>query len=102
MKKNNTRQLRFTNKPLLIMTIIYAVLGAFLILDASFISATLSYDADSPYYFFGRQLFWIMVSFIGAIVVLLFPTKIYRKISGFLVPIIMIGLVIYFIYTEVH
>lgn len=100
MKKNNTRQLRFTNKPLLIMTIIYAVLGAFLILDASFISATLSYDADSPYYFFVRQLFWIMVSFIGAIVVLLFPTKIYRNISGFLVPIIMIGLVIYFIYTN--
>ena len=51
-KESNTRQLRFTNKPLLIMTIIYAVLGAFLILDASFISATLTYKANSPYFFF--------------------------------------------------
>lgn len=99
-KESNTRQLRFTNKPLLIMTIIYAVLGAFLILDASFISATLTYKANSPYFFFTRQLFWIGVSFIIAIIILFFPTKIYRKISGFLVPVIMIGLVVYFVYNN--
>ena len=40
-KESNTRQLRFTNKPLLIMTLIYAVLGAFLILDASFLKKSL-------------------------------------------------------------
>lgn len=100
MKKINTRQLRYTNKPLLIMTIIYAVLGAFLILDASFISATLSYGADSPYFFFIRQLEWIGISFVCAIVLLIVPTSTYRKLSGFLVPFVMIGLVAYFIYNN--
>lgn len=99
-KKSNTRQLRFTNKPLLIMTLIYAVLGAFSILDASFISATLTYGADSPYFFFTRQLFWIVVSFALAIVVLFIPTKTYRKLSGFLVPFAMFGLIVYFIYNK--
>lgn len=65
------------------MTIIYAVLGAFLILDASFISATLTYKANSPYFFFTRQLFWIGVSFIIAIIILFFQLRYIERFLAF-------------------
>lgn len=101
MKKNSKiRQLRYINKPLLIMTLIFAVLGAFLILDASSISATLTYNTDSPYYFFIRQLVWITFGIGGSIIILLIPTKYYKKLSEFLVPIAIIGLIVYFIYNK--
>lgn len=59
MKKRiikNIRMLKYINKPILILTLLYAVIGAFLILDASSISSVLTYRLDTPYYFFIRQL----------------------------------------------
>ncbi len=99
-KEKRIRQLRYINKPLFIMTIIYAVLGSFLILDASNISATLTYGADSPYYFFGKQLFFVVCSFIFSIFLFLIPTKIYRAASSILVPLVMVGLLGYFCYNK--
>lgn len=99
-KEKRIRQLRYINKPLFIMTFAYAVLGAFLILDASNISATLTYGADSPYYFFGKQLFFVFCSFGVALFLLSIPTKIYRTASGILVPIVMVGLFGYFCYNK--
>ena len=72
---------KYLNKPLLIMTLIFAIGGAFLILDASSISSTLTYGNDSPYYFFKRQLIIIVISFLASIVVIKFPSKYYKKIS---------------------
>ena len=69
------------NKPILILTILFAVIGAFLILDASSISSVLTYRLDTPYYFFIRQLSFIGAALIASCFVILVPTKLYRKIS---------------------
>ncbi len=100
MKKKiikNIRMLRYINKPILALTLLYAVLGAFLILDASSISSVLTYGLDSPYYFFIRQLKFIGLALVGSIIVLFFPTKYYRKLSFFLSTIfIAVLLIVYF------
>ena len=69
------------NKPILILTILFAVIGAFLILDASSISSVLTYRLDTPYYFFIRQLKFIGGALILSSFILLFPTKYYRFVS---------------------
>lgn len=79
MKK--IRDLKYLNKTLLILTIIYAILGAFLILDASSISATHVYGESTPYYFFIRQLGFIIAGLIGGVVILFVDTKHYKLLS---------------------
>ena len=84
MKKRiikNIRMLKYINKPILILTLLYAVIGAFLILDASSISSVLTYRLDTPYYFFIRQLKFIGGALILSSFILLFPTKYYRFVS---------------------
>ena len=77
----NIRMLKYINKPILILTLLYAVIGAFLILDASSISSVLTYRLDTPYYFFIRQLKFIGWSLLISSAILLFPTKYYRFAS---------------------
>ncbi len=79
MKKINI--FKNLNKPILILTLIFAIGGALLILDASSISSTLTYGMDSPYYFFKRQLFFVGLSFVGSLFVLKIPTKWYKALS---------------------
>ncbi len=69
------------NKPLLILTVMYALVGALLILNASSISATLVYGESTPYYFFIRQLSFILVGFGLSIILLFIPTKHYKLLS---------------------
>ena len=60
MKNNNKKySLKYINKPILILTLLLAGVGAFLILDASSISAQLTYGYDTPYYFY-RQCIYII------------------------------------------
>lgn len=92
MKKTRKVKLfKNLNKPILILMILYAVIGAFLILDASSISAVLTYHHDSNFFFFQRQLFFIAAAFVASFVIIRFPTKTYGKISGFL-SLLFIGL----------
>ncbi len=79
MKKVNI--FKNLNKPILILTLIFAIGGALLILDASSISSTLTYGMDSPYYFFKRQLLFIGISLAGSLFVLKIPTKWYKALS---------------------
>lgn len=91
MKKTKKVKLfKNLNKPILILMLIYAIIGAFLILDASSISSVLTYGVDT-YYFFKRQLIFISIALFGSLIILKFPTKSYRKISGFL-SILFMGL----------
>lgn len=91
MKKTKKVKLfKNLNKPILILMLIYAIIGAFLILDASSISSVLTYGVDT-YYFFKRQLVFIGIALFGSLIILKFPTKSYRKISGFL-SILFMGL----------
>ena len=58
MNKENKKNgiFAYMNKPILLLTLAFAALGAFLILDASSISSVLTYGNDTPYYYFIRQL----------------------------------------------
>ena len=96
-KVQKIRILKFINKPILLLTILFAVLGAFLILDASSISSVLTYGNSSPYYYFIRQLVFIGASLIASLFILKFPTSSYRKLSGMLViPFIVLVAYIFF------
>lgn len=91
MKKKKVKVLRNLNKWILVLTIIFAFGGAFFILDASSISATLTYGKSSPYFFFSKQLLFVVLGFIGASVILkLFDIKSYEPFSG----IIALGLIV--------
>ena len=81
MKKNS--ELKNLNKPLLILTLIYAIGGAFLILDASSISSVLVYGTDTPYYFFERQLLIIGLSLALSYIIIKIPTGYYKALSLF-------------------
>jgi cell division protein FtsW (lipid II flippase) len=63
---------------------IFAISGAFLILEGSSISATLYYKMDSTYYFFKQQLLWITIGFIAMCIVINIDTKYYKYLSKLL------------------
>lgn len=92
MKKTRKVKLfKNLNMPILILMILYAVVGAFLILDASSISAVLTYHHDSNFFFFQRQLIFIVCGLIASFVIIRFPTKTYGVISGIL-TLVFLGL----------
>lgn len=93
MKKNRKKVniFKYINKTILILTLIFAIGGAFLILDASSISSVLTYGNDTPYYYFNRQLFFIAFALVASIVVIKFPTKYYNKLF-LLLSLIFMGL----------
>ena len=100
MKKNSNIKNFFKdlNKPILFLTLFYAIGGAFLILDASSISSVLYYGLDTPYYFFIRQIIFIAVAIIISFFVMLFPTKYYKGVSLFL-SVLFIG-VLFVVYLK--
>ena len=92
MKKRKVKVLRNLNKWILVLTIIFAFGGAFFILDASSISATLTYGKSSPYFFFSRQLIFVIASFIIAIIILkIIDTKAYEPLSG-IASLVILGI----------
>ena len=92
MKKRKVKVLRNLNKWILVLTIIFAFGGAFFILDASSISATLTYGKSSPYVFFSRQLIFVIASFIIAIIILkTVDTKAYEPLSG-IASLVILGI----------
>lgn len=94
MKKYIVKVFKNLNKSLFFWTMLYAIGGAFLILDASLISATLTYGYDNPYHFFIAQLAFIVVSLIGAYIIIKFiPTKIYGIASIFVGGVLIVALV---------
>lgn len=94
MKKYIVKVFKNLNKSLFFWTMLYAIGGAFLILDASLISATLTYGYDNPYHFFIAQLAFIVLSLIGAYIIIKFiPTKIYGIASIFVGGILVVALV---------
>ena len=80
-KKAKVYVLKYINKPILILSLFLAVLGAFLILDASSISSQLTYGYDTPYYFFNKQLIFIAIALVGSAIVIKYPTYLYKGTS---------------------
>ena len=88
---------RKLDKPLLFMTIIYSILGLVMILSASSVSAVLRYDV-SPYYFFAKQLIYMIASYIFGIFLLTQKTEKYKLwgILYIIAVLILLGLVFSF------
>ncbi len=91
------RTIRYLNKTVLIMTVVFAVLGAFLILDASSISSVRTYGFDTPYYYFIRQIIFIGLGFALSIIIINFPTRFYKGIGLFLSMTFMITLFVIYV-----
>ena len=88
------------DKTLLFLTIIYAILGLIMILSASSVSAVLRYGV-STYYFFIRQLLFIIAGFIAGIIILKLPTSKYRLFTPVLVIGILAALAGLFVYGKI-
>lgn len=90
------KQLKNTDKLLLVLTIFYAVLGIFLILSASSISSKLAFG--TPYTYFKKQIFSVAFSLFAALIIIcFFPTKTYNVIGkwgGIVVTLVIIGVLI--------
>ena len=90
--KKKVKVLKHLNKTILALTLLFAIVGAFFILDASSISATLTYGENTPYFFFIRQLLFVSVSFfIIAPPLLKIETKHYEALSC-IAALIFLGL----------
>lgn len=93
--------IRKMDLPLFILTIVYSILGLIMILSASSVSAVLRYNVSS-YYFFVRQLVFVVVSFlIGFLVVLKIPTRYYKAFTPFLVIGMLVALAGLFVYGHI-
>ena len=97
MKNNRVKVFKNLNKSLFFWTLFYAIGCAFLILDASLISATFTYGYDNPYHFFIYQLGFISVGLIASYLIIKFiPTKWYGGLSLFgvliLIPLLIVAL----------
>lgn len=77
------------DKPLLIITIVGFVFGLLTIVTASSRAAVVNYDVSIYYYFF-KQLMFIIVGVVGALIILKTDTKKYRT----LVPLMYIILIV--------
>lgn len=77
------------DKPLLITTIVGFVFGLLTIVTASSRAAVVNYDVSIYYYFF-KQLMFIIVGVVGALIILKVDTKKYKT----LVPLMFILLII--------
>lgn len=77
------------DKPLLILTFIYSILGLVMILSASSISAVLRYHVSSSYFFIRQLIFVVASMIIGFGFLLRFPTSKYKYIT----PVLVFGMI---------
>ena len=100
MKKNNHEKfvsIKYLNKLILFLTLFFCVAGALLILDASSISSVLTYGFDTPYYYFIRQIIFIVLGFVLSLIIINYNTKLYMITSLFLSGFFIIMLIIAFV-----
>ena len=95
--KNITKKI---DMPLLIVTMILVILGLVMIFSASSISSVLQYNV-SEYYFFIRQLIFIIVGLVGGMILLKIPLKKYKYIYKTLMILIIIALAGLFVWGSI-
>ncbi|MBE6161275.1 MAG: hypothetical protein E7158_03545 [Firmicutes bacterium] len=88
------------DKPLLFLTILYSVLGLIMILSASSVSAVLRYNV-STYYFFIRQLIFILISVAMGLFIIKFPTVKYKYLTPILIMAAIASLAGLFVYGKI-
>lgn len=87
--KNIKETINKMDKPLLIVTLVFFVVGLLNIVTASSREAVVRYDVSTYYYFF-KQLFMICVGLILASIIIKFRSTYYKNIIFFLFIIVLI------------
>lgn len=85
------------DKPLLIVTFIFFIFGLIMVLSASSMESYMRYNF-SPYHYFIRQLFFLIIGIFGFMFMIIFPTKNYKlfdKLILFIVTMSLVGLLVY-------
>lgn len=85
------------DKPLLIVMLIFMVFGLIMVLSASSMASYMRYH-NSIYFYLIRQAVFMVIGLIGFLFAIYFPTKFYKKISPFLMFVLiasLFGLMIY-------
>lgn len=85
------------DKTLLIVTFIFFVFGLIMVLSASSMESYMRYNF-SPYHYFFRQLFFLIIGIFGFMFMIIFPTKNYKlfdKLILFIVTMSLVGLLVY-------
>ena len=85
------------DKTLLIITFIFFVFGLIMVLSASSMESYMRYNF-SPYHYFFRQLFFLIIGIFGFMFMIIFPTKNYKlfdKLILFIVTMSLVGLLVY-------
>lgn len=79
------------DKPLLIVMIVFIVFGLIMILSASSMASYMRYD-NSIYYYLIRQGIFSIIGFIAFLIAIYFPTKFFKKMSPFLMIVLLVSL----------
>lgn len=85
------------NKSLLVLTFVFCLFGLLMIQSASSMESYMRYG-NSPYFYFSRQLIFVILGLIGSFVIMTFPTKVYKKVASFLMYVFLFALGGLFIY----
>lgn len=87
------------DKPLLVAMLVLVVFGLIMILSASSMASYMRYD-NSIYFYFIRQGIFSAIGLIGFLLAIYFPTKLFKKISPFLMLVLILSLLGLIIYGE--
>lgn len=80
------------DKPLLIVMIVFLVFGLIMVLSASSMASYMRYDKNI-YDYFIKQAIFILAGLVAFLIATYFPTKLFKKISPFLMSILILSLV---------
>ena len=85
------------DKPLLIIMLAFIIFGLIMILSASSMASYMRYN-NSIYHYFIRQGIFSIIGLVAFLIAIYFPTKLFKKISPFLMLVLissLLGLTIY-------
>ena len=85
------------DKTLLFTMILLCSIGLIMVFSSSSVAAILRYNKP-PTYFFIKQLIFLIVSFIGGIIILHIPLNFYKRVSWLLIAGIIAVLILLLIY----
>ena len=80
------------DKPVLIVMIVFLVFGLIMVLSASSMASYMRYDKNI-YDYFIKQAIFILAGLVAFLIATYFPTKLFKKISPFLMFILILSLV---------
>ena len=85
------------DKPLLAVMFILIIFGLIMILSASSMASYMRYD-NTIYYYLIRQGIFTIVGLIAFLIAIYFPTKFFKKMSPFLITILILALLGLYVY----